>query len=170
MFSSHRILESGQGLVEYALILILVSVAIIVVLSLAGKQIAEKLCDVVIQLGGTAPDSVTACRAPRITLEGIAGNETVSRYINVEAVIKNNHGLVTDYTAHSMHVDFYMGGVLVESETGWRYCLGGGTDGGPACNDYDTIGMSSGQHTLHVVATDTTTGLTGETSINFTVP
>src|SRR5437868_8630267 len=95
MFTSHRPLERGQGLVEYALILILVAVASIIILSLTGKQVAEKLCDVVLQLGGTAPDSVEACRAPRITLDGLAGNETVSGGIVVEATIKNNQGLVT---------------------------------------------------------------------------
>src|SRR5258708_4322040 len=84
-----RHLERGQGLVEYALILSLAAVVIIIVLSLMGNQVAVKMCDVVIDLGGTAPDSIQACRAPRVTFAG-----SFSSPLNVEAVVKNNHGLM----------------------------------------------------------------------------
>ena len=43
MFTTRRSSERGQGLVEYALILVLVATAIIIILSLTGKQVAEKL-------------------------------------------------------------------------------------------------------------------------------
>ena len=33
--------EEGQGLVEYALILVLVSIAVIVILALLGEQVAD---------------------------------------------------------------------------------------------------------------------------------
>ena len=169
MFRKRRPSARGQGLVEYALILTLVAIAIIVILSVVGKQLGEKFCDVIIELGGTPPDSLNVCRAPRIILEGIAGNQTVSGSINVEAVVRTNHGLVTDYTAHTMHVDFYIGDTLVNHEEGWRYCLAGGPDGGAPCNDFSLAGMSSGPHILHVIATDTTTNLTGDVALTFNI-
>jgi Flp pilus assembly pilin Flp len=164
MFITHRPSERGQGLVEYALILVLVATAIIIILSLTGKQVAEKLCDVVIQIGGSAPDSVEACRAPRVMLEGIAGNQWVSNPLNVEAVVKNNHGLMTS----GVTVNFYIDGVLAQPEHIWRYCLGGDNDDGSPCHSYGTT-VASGQHTLDVIATDSSTGLTGETIISFNV-
>ncbi len=45
--------ESGQGMVEYALILALVSVVAITVLSPIGTQIKVKLNDILDDLGGT---------------------------------------------------------------------------------------------------------------------
>src|SRR5215210_474865 len=95
--NKRRASEEGQGLVEYALLLVLVAVVVVVILSLVGRTIADKMCDVVIEISGRPiPDDVAACRAPRITLQGIAGGATVSGSINVEAVIKNNTGLIKD--------------------------------------------------------------------------
>ena len=42
--------EDGQGLVEYALILTLVAVAVIVILSLLGPQLGNKFCQVATDL------------------------------------------------------------------------------------------------------------------------
>ncbi len=36
--------EKGQGLVEYALVLILVAVVVIAILTLLGPEISERLC------------------------------------------------------------------------------------------------------------------------------
>jgi pilus assembly protein Flp/PilA len=36
--------EDGQGLVEYALVLILVAVVIIAIITLLGPEISERLC------------------------------------------------------------------------------------------------------------------------------
>jgi pilus assembly protein Flp/PilA len=165
--NKRRASEKGQGLVEYALLLVLVAVVVIVILSLVGRTIADKMCDVVIELSGQPiPDDVAACRAPRITLQGIAGGQTVSGTINVEAVIKNNNGLMKTGAT----VDFMIDGVTVNHEGGWRYCLAGGADNGPACNNYNLSGLPSGTHTLKVVATDSDSGLTGETTTTFVVP
>jgi pilus assembly protein Flp/PilA len=50
--SDNKQSDVGQGLVEYALILILVAVVTIVVLSLAGSSISNIYCDLVIIMGG----------------------------------------------------------------------------------------------------------------------
>ncbi len=44
--------ESGQGMVEYALILALISVIAIAVLSPIGTQIKDKLNEILVKLGG----------------------------------------------------------------------------------------------------------------------
>jgi pilus assembly protein Flp/PilA len=44
--------EEGQGLVEYALIISLISVVAIVVLTTIGTDVRDKLCEVVDALGG----------------------------------------------------------------------------------------------------------------------
>lgn len=43
--------ESGQGMVEYALILVLVSIVVIVILLTMGQQIANVFSNVVAALG-----------------------------------------------------------------------------------------------------------------------
>ena len=45
--------EEGQGLVEYALILVLVAIVVIAILSLVGPQIANIFCKVTRGLTGT---------------------------------------------------------------------------------------------------------------------
>jgi pilus assembly protein Flp/PilA len=44
--------EEGQGMVEYALILVLVSVVAIAVLSIVGTQVTTVFQDIVTSLGG----------------------------------------------------------------------------------------------------------------------
>jgi pilus assembly protein Flp/PilA len=45
--------EEGQGLVEYALILVLVAIVVIAILALLGPQIANIFSQVTSGLGGT---------------------------------------------------------------------------------------------------------------------
>jgi pilus assembly protein Flp/PilA len=45
--------EEGQGLVEYALILVLVAVVSIVALALVGPAISDVYCETIVELGGT---------------------------------------------------------------------------------------------------------------------
>lgn len=47
--------EEGQGLVEYALILILVSVVVIVILMIFGPTIGNVFSDVVVRLKNVSP-------------------------------------------------------------------------------------------------------------------
>ena len=44
--------ENGQGLVEYALVLVLVAIVVIAILTLLGPQIGKVFSDVVNGLGG----------------------------------------------------------------------------------------------------------------------
>ncbi len=44
--------EEGQGLVEYALILVLVAIAVIAVLTLLGGQVSTVFQDITAALGG----------------------------------------------------------------------------------------------------------------------
>ena len=52
MLFLHR--EEGQGLVEYALILVLISVVVIAVLAAVGDQIVVVFEQIKVALGGTA--------------------------------------------------------------------------------------------------------------------
>ncbi len=45
--------EEGQGLVEYALIIVLVAIVIIGALSLLGEEIEDVFQDITTELGGT---------------------------------------------------------------------------------------------------------------------
>ncbi|MCC7447833.1 MAG: hypothetical protein IT324_10465 [Anaerolineae bacterium] len=159
MHTLRRTSQKGQGLVEYALILVLVAIVVILILSVAGQKVGDIFCDLVIQLGGTAPDSITACAAPRVTISGVGG--TVSGTIQVEAIVKDNKGLGSNITS----VKFYVDGTLKNSESTHKYCLGGG-DG--ACDPFHTSSLSNGPHTLRVVATDAD-GNSGEATVTFTV-
>lgn len=63
--------ERGQGLVEYALILVLASVAVIVVLSLTGTSVANTFCTVVKAIDSTRPcGAAAAAPAPAQPQEG----------------------------------------------------------------------------------------------------
>jgi pilus assembly protein Flp/PilA len=51
MFRPGAVRQSGQGMVEYALILVLVSIVVIVILLTMGNQIANVFSNVVAALG-----------------------------------------------------------------------------------------------------------------------
>ena len=51
LFRSTKIGQLGQGMVEYALILVLVSIVVIVILLTMGNQIANVFSNVVAALG-----------------------------------------------------------------------------------------------------------------------
>jgi pilus assembly protein Flp/PilA len=50
--------EEGQGLVEYALILVLIAIVVIAALELTGTSITDIFNDIAEALGGTAPTDV----------------------------------------------------------------------------------------------------------------
>ena len=50
--------EDGQGLVEYALILVLVSIVVIVLLTLLGSQVGQVFQDVTGELGNRSGGNV----------------------------------------------------------------------------------------------------------------
>ena len=47
--------EKGQGLVEYALILVLIAIVVIAALSLLGPQVGTVFNDITTELGGVVP-------------------------------------------------------------------------------------------------------------------
>jgi pilus assembly protein Flp/PilA len=51
MLFLHR--EDGQGLVEYALILVLIAVVVIAILSLVGPEVGQVFSDILTALQGT---------------------------------------------------------------------------------------------------------------------
>ena len=57
LYSPKRRTDDGQGLAEYALILVLVAVATIVILVIMGPSTSDVYCEVVTILGGTCDDS-----------------------------------------------------------------------------------------------------------------
>ena len=65
--------EKGQGLVEYALLLVLIAVVVLGVLVLLGPQISTAYSRVVTALGGTVPHTYTITSGPTITANYSAG-------------------------------------------------------------------------------------------------
>jgi Flp pilus assembly pilin Flp len=143
--------------VEYALILVLVGIVVIVALTTAGEKVRDIFCDVVLNLDAGAATNQPACAAPRVSF-AISGAGPGK--INIEAIIKDDKGSTGP---NIVSVAFYIDGTLVNTEHVYKYCLQGGD--GP-CQDYS---VSSGSHTVRAVATDQD-GNTGESSASFTVP
>ncbi len=127
----------GQGITEYALILVVVAVASIVVLSLFGEQIQFIFCDVALAIGA---EGIEVCETPHITCAGVG--PTASGPINMEAIVKDNDGY------DGIQVKFYVDGTHVRTEKHYRYCLGGSD---ATCSDYN---MPPGDHTIEAVVTD----------------
>jgi len=62
-FFKKRFVEAGQGLVEYALILVLVAVVVIAILLILGPQIGQTFNQVVCALGSGGCDVVVITKA-----------------------------------------------------------------------------------------------------------
>jgi len=152
-------LEKGQGLVEYALILVLVSVVVIVILSVTGQKITEIFCDITLKIGGQAPN-IQACAAPRVMITGLSNGATVSGPVLLEVLAYDDKG---NTQPNITSVKFYLdgSGTPFHTETGSKYCLAGTNE---ACSGYS---FSPGTHTLRVVITDADSN-TGESSVTFT--
>ncbi len=76
--------ERGQGLVEYALILVLVAVVVIAALVLLGPQISNAYNRVITALGGTVPYTYTITSGPTISTSYSAGICTYSLSMSVK--------------------------------------------------------------------------------------
>jgi|SRR5581483_194486 pilus assembly protein Flp/PilA len=158
MHASRRRSQRGQGLVEYALILLLVGIVVIIALTTAGERIRDIFCDVVLSLDAGAAANTAACAAPRVSF--VINPGAMPHTINIQAIIKDNKG---PKEPNIVSVAFYIDGTLVNTEHYSIYCLHGGS--ATACNDYS---LPAGSHTVRAVATDVD-GNTGESSANFTV-
>lgn len=139
--------ERGQGLVEYALILMLVGIVVIIALALFGDAVRGQYCEIVYSVDPNA--DVGVCNT--VDVDCIV---TSSNPFQMRAQV--NGGVAVE------RVSFYVDGKLVNEEyQGW-YCLGAGD--GP-CQDY----TNSGSHTFTAIA-HTEDGETGQCSIKATVP
>jgi pilus assembly protein Flp/PilA len=108
--------DTGQGVVEYALILVLVAVIVIAVLTLLGDEVAVVFCRVTVALGGGGSED-GACAAPFVNCVGGTHPEAI----------------VFDDKDDIDRVEFYLNGSLVITEKIYHYCMGGGD---AACNPY----------------------------------
>jgi hypothetical protein len=148
----HRTLERGQGLVEYALILMLAAIVVIVVLGIFGERVRNFYCEAVLSI---APDvDAPACDQLSVSCNVI----TLSPKLRMEAVVIDNQG-ADDVNK----VQWFVDGGLYNTESFYKYCLQAGN--GP-CADYTG---SSGKHTFSAVATDKE-GHTGRCSKTVVVP
>jgi pilus assembly protein Flp/PilA len=144
--------EEGQSLVEYALIIVLIAIVVIVVVTLFGSTLKDTYCSVVYQVV-PGSDVSQACSKPIVIpmLLGQGGGQ-----INVEARIHDPDGDPDNpYTAIT-HVEFYIDSTdsgPVQTEYAYPYCLGSNTSGNP-CLNYSTGSLSSGPHTVIILAYD----------------
>ena len=153
--------QKGQGLVEYALILVLVALVVIGSMALVGKQVAATFCSIVLQIGGTVPAGIAnSCSGPQIAFSGISNGQTTASPITVEAVLTDPKTGSTITNAQS--VLFYLDGNLVTSEFTYKYCLGGGNS---SCG---SLAVAQGTHTLKAVGIDSS-NKTGTATITFTI-
>ena len=78
--------ESGQGLVEYALLFLLVAVALVFALPLVGHQVSEVFDEVVAAMGQeTAPTVLTVTNVQRASRKR-------ARPLKIEYMLENNGG------------------------------------------------------------------------------
>ncbi len=151
-----RLREGGQGLVEYALILVLVAVAAIVILAVLGRQIQNVFCDALLSLGRNAPQ-VAICDAPRVTC-GISSGSVIHNPVSMEIFVTDDDGLEGNIT-----VETYLDAATTPHiEYHYKYCF---PDGDGPCS---SMNLSFGSHTIRAIARDSS-GNTGECSTTFTV-
>ena len=143
-------LERGQGLVEYALILMLAAIVVMVVLGLFGERIRNFYCEAVLSI---APD----IDAPACNQLSVSCNVTSSSPLRMEAAVTDNQGPNDVKT-----VKWYVDGILYNTEYYYKYCLQSGD--GP-CSPYTG---KKGNLTISAVALDAE-GHTGQCKKNVTV-
>lgn len=151
---SAKLRSRGQGLAEYALILVLVAVVVILIVALLGDQISDLFCGVVQSLDPEGASSIEACAPPVVSCSVLG---TGAGTLNVEAVISPDADPVG-------RVEFFLDGSLVRIEVEYHYCLGSGNS---SCNDYST---SSGSHTVQAVAYTSGGEVIGQCTLTVSVP
>jgi Flp pilus assembly pilin Flp len=145
--------QSGQGIVEYALILVLVSIVVIVGLTVFGEETRDAYCDIVTSLDDSAEppgcsDSSDDEDEENLTIScsGLSNGATVSGNVTLEGVVTDNAG-----PSNVTNVRFYIDGGLYRTEALARYCLGGGDS---SCNSYNTNALPNGNHTFRAIVSD----------------
>jgi pilus assembly protein Flp/PilA len=151
----HKLLsqQSGQGIVEYALILVLVSIVVILGLTVFGEQTRDTYCDIVYSLDSSASPPGCADTGQEddedslvISCSGLNNGATVNGNVTLEGVVTDNAG-----ANNVTNVRFYIDGGLYRTEAQARYCLGSGDS---SCGPYNTNALSNGNHTFRAIAAD----------------
>ena len=145
--------EAGQGLVEYSLLLIFIAIIVIVVMVVLGQTIKEQYCHLMV---GLAPltDPTDICVTPMISL---FVHEKGPTHLNLEAEVFDPDGDPGDPYGAIDRVEFYIDdadGSPVQTDYLHKYCLSGNTPGMP-CKNFDTSGLSPGDHIFIVIVYDT---------------
>lgn len=150
--------RKGQGLVEYALILVLVAIVVIAIVTLFGRTISDTYCGIVFAMGQHGSGSAKMCKNPIVTCNVVSrtGNQ-----LNLEAVVIDPDLPSSMTLTQSIRVEFYRNGT---HQSSWyqeteKFCIGGGGDP-PATACTTTRTVASGD-TIRAVATDAD-GNTGE--------
>ena len=156
----HSSLERAQGLAEYALLLVLVGVVVIVILTLFGSSTKSMYCQVATILD---PDvEPEGCEGElQVSCVGPGDGAVITGPFSLEAVVTDNAG--EDNVAS---VQFFVGGTFIKNEYVPRYCMGGG-DG--SCRNYDPSGLSSGSYVVKAIAHDAD-GNTGSCQFTINIP
>jgi pilus assembly protein Flp/PilA len=112
-------IERGQGLVEYALILVLVAVAAVAVLAVLGPTVKEPFCKVVVQFD----PNISTCDKV---------NDNVNDNVSNETSPEEPKGVFNYFKVPSIDENGYAKGFLLQSgnhtsTNGFRDCYDGGT-------------------------------------------
>lgn len=156
MFRKGRFYEKAQGLVEYALIMILVAMVVIAAAALFGQEVRASYCKIVVSVDPSAEPPGCNQLAVACVIQGTPpGNLTWEASVD-DSVGEDD----VDY------VQFYVDGTLAHSESRPRYCF---ISGDSACNPFSPSMWGSGQHNLVAIAYDKE-GNMGRCSTSITVP
>jgi Flp pilus assembly pilin Flp len=147
-----RMRDRGQGLVEYALILVLVGLVVIVSLVIFGDRLQKTYCQAVYSLDPNID-------APLCEALSVSCQVQTSSPFRLEAVVTDNAG-----DNNVTKVQFYVDDHLYNTEDEYMYCLQDGN--GPLCVSYSG---SHGEHKFSAVAFDAD-GNAGRCSIEVTIP
>ncbi len=90
--------EKGQGLVEYALILVLIAVVVIGALSLLGPQINSAFSRVITELGGTVPHTYTITNGPTISANYNVGIDRCTYQLSMSVKVTDGGAPVSGST------------------------------------------------------------------------
>jgi Flp pilus assembly pilin Flp len=147
-----RMRERGQGLVEYALILVLVGLVVIVSLVIFGDRLQKTYCQAVYSLDPNVD-------APFCEALSVSCQVQTSSPFRLEAVVTDMAG-----DDNITRVQFFVDDHLYNTELYYKYCLQNGD--GPLCDPY--LG-AHGKHKFSAVAYDAD-GHTGTCTLEVTIP
>ncbi len=150
LYDKLRSAERGQGLSEYALVLVLVGIVVIVALAAFGTRVQKTYCEIVFSLDPNA-------EAPFCEALDVSCAQSSSPF-RLEAVVQDNAG-----DDNITKVVFYRNGIFQNEELHYHYCLSGGDD---SCAAYSG---PTGQQTFKAIAYDLD-GNTGSCEVTVNIP